>query len=599
MTNRLAWAARIALLVAAGAVLTSCAAKSVSFDSHDPRLMTAHLEYAGPSSFSLRYAAAADLKVRYVYEDGSPIPNAPIAFTVDGAGAGAHVSANTSDTGSDGVATVHLTAGSSNTTFQVTATPPQGDGLPFTLSVLDSDAGSIAVDMQYTGTQTFADFVPYLFHGVACDGLDPTALPTADRMGAPVTDIRARPAFTGLPIGSDYTVAVVAHAGGHVAGFGCTVGVAVQRGMETRATVTILDVEQPVRFEGVYDLNNTFDFAGALPPSVDTALHVLDELTDDQNIDGDAATNQWGQDPGAFVVDYIMRLTCHWECMSGEDYSSCSEVNHPIGDLRDLYTHDFTSWSGAQARFTGGCAAWEVGARSAQNLVNMEIGTYVPEVVQRFLDAAGDLARAIDQATITSKLTLTPGAGGMTMRHELQTMQVQLRDLGGTRHYYVFNLADVGLTSLMATGPATAVGDELQIPMHSYELDLGKLLQYIYIHGLLPLFGFTSTADMLASWIDCPTVATELQSSVGVLSESQYLDACNSGLALAGRTVDENIAGVVHADTRLTLEGTTTGTDITTDGIAQTLSDGVWAGTWGESASSANVSGTFMGELSP
>jgi hypothetical protein len=296
-----------------------------------------------------------------------------------------------------------------------------------------------------------------------------------------------------------------------------------------------------------------------------------------------------------------MRTTCHWECRAGEDYGSCSEDNHRLGDLRALYVENFTSWSGAEARFFSGCGVWEIAAEPAQNLVNAQIGTHVPEIVLRFLDAAGDLSRAIVRSRIGSILMLQPADefGAVPFDHRLVTMEVRLRDLGGDEHFRTFNLRDAGVMELSRVGMATVSGDELLLPAHSFELHLGELVQYIYLRELLPLFGFRSTADMLMSWIDCPAIARSLYMRSTLLTEMQYRDACVAGINLAGSLIDDNIAGLVDAAATLTIAGQVRGHDISREGIAQSLGTlaepGLWMGSWDEVGMGGDVSGTFTG----
>ncbi len=582
--------------------ITSCSAglEGTNYEPGDPRLENALLEVVPPSTFNLRYEEEVDLKVLYHFEDGEPISGAPIELSIEGDGAGSSLAGRTAVTGSDGVATMRLRSGTANTRFTVLATPPRGLPVMFLVAVNDEDAGSIVVEMSYSGDQTFDGFTPYLFRGVDCEHLPPDMLPTFEEMGAPVPRIVDRPGFVGVPAGDGYVVAVVADIAGEAAGFGCTVGVEVRRNAETVARVTILDFTPPVTFEGVYDLRNTFDFGGALPDSVETALDILDELTDDQALDGDASTEDWGQDPGAFVTDMAMRQTCHWECTSGEDYSSCSEINHRLGDLKALYTEDFTSWSGAQSRFFGGCAAWEIAAREAQIWINDQIGTYVPEVVLRFIDAAGDLSRAITMAQIQSVLTLEPVVDGVIpFSHELVTMEVTLRDLGGMAHPFVFDLADAGVSMRTASAAAMASGDELILPAHTFQLHFGELVRYIYLHGLLPLFGYSSSADMLADWIDCDAIADALYDVSDLLSRSQYYDACTTGVDAAGDFIDSRIAGLIDTSAVLTISGSARGAELSTGGVAQRLEMGVWTGSWDEAGTSATIEGTFVGMLRP
>ena len=159
--------------------------------------------------------------------------------------------------------------------FSIVATPPVGNSVTFLINVSQEDVGSISISMRYTGDQTLDDFTPYLFRGVSCDALDPARLPTAERIGSPVRDIPDRPGFVGIPPGTDYVVAVTGNISGAPAAFGCRVGVEVRAGEETLVNIDLMDLEATVRFEGTYDLSNQFNFAGVLPPSVETALLVL------------------------------------------------------------------------------------------------------------------------------------------------------------------------------------------------------------------------------------------------------------------------------------------------------------------------------------
>jgi hypothetical protein len=587
----------------AGGALVLVACASGNYDPSDPRLASSRLEIVGPSTFSLERRAPADLVVRYSFDDGTAISGAPIVFAFQGDSADAGLSAGSVETGDDGTARVRLRGSTTDATFSVKATAPSRADATFMVAVSADPAGSIAIELRYAGTQTFDDFVPYLYRGISCDAIDPDALPMALREGAPASRLTDRMGFVGVPEATDYVVAVIARIAGQPAAFGCNVGIEVRPVAETRVVVDLLDHEAAARFAGTYDLSNTFDFSGALPGSVATALEILGELTDDQSIDGNVATEDFGQDPGAFVTDMVMRQTCAWECTSGEDYSSCSEIDHELGDLRDLYLEDFTRWSGAQSRFFGGCGAWEVVGRTAQNLVNQQIDRYVPEIVLRFLDSTGDLSRAITNARIQSELILTePDAGGMSMfAHRLVTMEVSLRDLGGREHFYTFDLEDVGVGTLMTADRATIHGRSLVLPAHSFELHFGELVQYIYLNGILPLFGFTSTADMFRDWIDCPAIASRLymetRDTIPGISVTDYTNACNRGIDAVGTFVDDHIDGLVDSAAVFTLSGEAQGGDLTPDGLAQTLESGVWTGSWDEMGTRATISGTFLGTL--
>jgi hypothetical protein len=620
----------IALSVMAAASLLAACSNEMPFDPGDPRLTNARLEVVGSPAVSLRYGASADLTVRYVAEDGTPIASAPLDYAIVGEPAGSRLSALQTMTGSDGTAAVAITAGDSSTNFSVTVTAPMGADVTFNVAVSDVETGSIVVSMTYPGTRTLVRFDTYLFAAEDCASIEPDRLPTALRSAPTASSVSARPAFAGVAPGSDYTVVVTARTATDLGAFGCRENVAVQAREETSVNITLADVEIPPRFVGVWDLDNRFDFGGTLPGSVETFVDALDELTDDSNIDGERFTDEdrdgvfpeYGQDPGAFVTDIVMRQTCAWECSAGETYSTCSELDHRYGDLQQLYLQDFTSWDGAQARFTGGCGGWEFGHTLVQQQVNEAIEGFLPDFVTNWLNLAGDLARAINDAHIRSVLTINAPSSGnefvLPMTHELTQMIVELRDPtstppGMTREL-TFALADAGFTSLTVEDTTTVDGTTLTIPEHSFRLNWGRLVLYIYREVFLrQILGYDSTGDMLSSLVDCSSLGNRIVESVCscdtsipgdcsgcVISPGTAAGYCATGLAAAGAAIEDSIASRLDSEGTLTIAGTATGADID-PGSAEVnlLQDGMWTGRWGEDATEQDITGTFSGVRRP
>jgi hypothetical protein len=450
------------------------------------------------------------------------------------------------------------------------------------------------MELEYGGARTFTSFTPMMFAEYECRDLSASRLPTANITGRVGTDIRGKLKMAGIPAG-EFTFAVVAD-GTAGKGFGC-IRTTITKGKETVARVTLTDAGVNRVYQGTYQLLNRFDFSGGLPDTVQSALHILDELTDDHAIHGNSTTDQWGQDPGAFITDIAMRQTCGWECSGGEGYDDCND-NHPLGDLKQVYNENFVSWSGAQSRFPGGCAAWEVAALHSQNWINDQIGTYVPEIVLRFLDTAGDLTRVITDARIQSELVLEPidEFGRMRMTHRLKSMDVTLRGLDGDEHFYAFELKEVTTRGLEVTGYATVTeSGMLELPEQTFPIGLGKLLQHIYKKGVLPIFGFENTAAMLKNWIDCEAVARALHGASDLLSVDTYEGACDGGLDMAGRLIESQLGNFAGSGSAMTVEGTATGVALTTKGLAQRLEPGEWRGAWDGDVS--EIEGTFTGQL--
>jgi hypothetical protein len=286
--------------------------------------------------------------------------------------------------------------------------------------------------------------------------------------------------------------------------------------------------------------------------------------------------------------------------LPAEDADTCSEINHPTGDISAIYLQSFRTWSGAQSRLAfGGCGAWEDAVVPAQNLVNDQIAAVVPGAVTMFATVAGDMARAINQARVVSLMTIEPADadGAAAFTHELRQMEVTLHDLAGGEHSFAADLRAAGFRVMPTSGgTATIAGRRVELADHSFTLEWGRLLQHIYTDGLLPILGYGSSAAMLRAWIDCTEVGSTLASSVGLLSETQYTDACNAGLDVAGATIDAlGLAAFVDESGTLTLAGTASAAGIGEDGVAQRLESGVWSGDWSEGTASGPVTGTFTG----
>ncbi len=558
----------------------------------------ARLEFVSSPTVNLRPDEQTELVVRYLGEDefAGGIPNANLDWEIVGAAAGSSLSARVSVTGDDGQSSIRLTAGSSDTTFRVRVTPPEGEAIEFSVGVANFEAGSILVELDYDGDRTFNPIEALLFEGLDCGTFNPSMPPTALQQSS-VPSLTARPAFNNVPVGLGYSVAVIARMSGVASAYGCLENVRVDNGEQTTVTVTLMDLAMEPRIVGVYDLDNRLDLAGTLPGSVSNAVDLLDELTDDNDVAGNPATEDFGQDPGAFLVDFAMRQTCAWECMAGEDYDTCS-IGHPYGDIRALYTENFTSWEGAQSRFTGGCGAWETAGEPAQDLVNDQLESLLPGFVLALADSLGDIARSINEANIESRLIVFErGELGAPVRHELQVMNVTIRDLDGMPRDFAIDLREAGFTSVATDATAEITDGVITIPEHSFTLNYGELIQYIYNNALLPALGYTSTAEMLSGWIDCPAVGMYLASNIGILSETDYTDACNSGLVAAGAFIDSQLGSFITDEAgTLSLGGSAMGADYdSVSNIAQSLSGGMWTGSWGEMGMTGDITGTFTG----
>ena len=144
---------------------------------------------------------------------------------------------------------------------------------------------------------------------------------------------------------------------------------------------------------------------------------------------------------------------------------------------------------------------------------------------------------------------------------------------------------------------ASVDGLVLSVPMHSFDLNYGRLVQYIYTDILLPLLGYASTAEMLASWVDCEGIADRLVVSLGtgIFNRMDYVDYCELGVMAAGSALEASLPGLITDGGTLNLMGQGNFVLPATSTSATAISGGVWMGSWGEGDATGALTGTFMG----
>jgi hypothetical protein len=147
----------------------------------------------------------------------------------------------------------------------------------------------------------------------------------------------------------------------------------------------------------------------------------------------------------------------------------------------------------------------------------------------------------------------------------------------------------------------------LVIPEHSFRLDFGRLLLFVFTDILLPTLdcdrdhdGTTEpcedTADLVGTWVDCGQVAEWLITNIPIplFTVGTFEGICDVGVDAAGGAIEAGIESAVDAETTLTLAGTTVAGDVDAFREATTLVDGVWDGTLVEDGEDY---GEFPGEF--
>ena len=460
--------------------------------------------------------------------------------------------------------------------------------------------GQLDVSVLYTGPMVLTELVAYLHPNVPCTGTPLS--PAAAELTSAAASSRAEPLVLG-PVtgGGPHTVAVRATGPGGVVRDGCTAGVTLTA---AHTPVQVVLTDGPAAFyQGTYEILSELQLTGELPPSVGAVVTNLDEMSDDHDLANEDPTNgQYGEDPAAFLLDFVYRQFCCWEATGSDpDWETCTAqaATHPTGDLSAIYLQDFTTWPGAQPRVTGVCGALGLGVNGLlQQQVLDLLESSAPGLATLLATLPVDLAESLRHMTLRSRLTLGKVTETLaaTFTHTLLALRVTLHDTQGAPHTVELSLAGEGITALPQQGKATLVEGRLTIPQHGFQLRLGKLLRRIYTEALLPVLGYATTEAMLATWVDCAALgakAEDLIPDAGFLDASDYEGYCQKGLEAAAKYILDTIEQTADATTALTLEGAA-GPGITrTDGRVTTLLDGVWSGSWAEAGQQGQFFGTF------
>ena len=468
------------------------------------------------------------------------------------------------------------------------------------------DCAALRVVPRYHGESSFVTTLGFLYRGVTCDVLDGHDLPAhqaTSTVGLTVTDPLL---LTDLTPGEGYAVFVMAENGVDGLAFGCADAVTVAPAGWTEVDVLVIDA--PAQFEGLYELESAFDMGITTPPpSVASVVDMLKEISDDHDLyDADPDDGEYGEDPAAFLLDLLYRQICCWEALGPEpDWDSCDaqDFTHPFGDLTALYEQDFTTWEGAQPRWQGLCGALDVGVNELlqEELMDL-IVDHMPMILLLGKKVPEELLGAFRHVRIRSELVVSGIHSKKigTYRHDLIAMTVTLHDLQGAPFELEIDLAVAGMQTVACEGTTHVEGEALVIPPHRFDLDVGKLLGYIYQHGLLPMFGYDGVQDMLSTWIDCPSIGLWLEEHIedlDFLDAEDYAGFCVKGLEEASEWVEDSVAEALDGQTFIELEGVVRAGELDQWHVAQTLVNGVWIGTWQEEGYTSPFPGTFEGEL--
>ena len=289
---------------------------------------------------------------------------------------------------------------------------------------------------------------------------------------------------------------------------------------------------------------------------------------------------------------------------------------------RVLVNSDDREGRSAEARFSGGCGLrlgnWDEGSttnlayfQQAQQLINEEIENNVSAEITNIIDTITDVADNLTNTKIRSTLQVAEASEvGSPIVHTLDRLEITVRLPSGMTEMFTQDLRAIGLRTGEATADATVRDGVISIPEHTFTIDFGVFLSYLYSDIVLPALGYdtgpefcdgSGSCHLLASWIDCGAVSTRIVNTLGVddfLSIEDLTGYCEEGLKAGGRYLDSSLGNLlVSSEGTLYLQGQARGADPDpSSGVATRLANGSWTGrVEGVTDDAQTTNGIFVG----
>jgi hypothetical protein len=235
----------------------------------------------GPS-LGLHPLASVTLRVRYLDPQSAVIPGATVSFALVGEAGGSILAGFTGRTDADGIASMGLTAGASESTFKVEATAPNATPLRFEVAVSALGFANLEVTALYQGVQDVAALARLragLHFDASCAGETPETWVPPDRERVSDAGIGAPVRFESLPVSHGYALVIRAESEvGELLAWGCA---ALGPGqlladVTSRLPVGLADVWPEAT--GSYTLETSVALTDLDPASLAAALDVAADL---------------------------------------------------------------------------------------------------------------------------------------------------------------------------------------------------------------------------------------------------------------------------------------------------------------------------------
>lgn len=480
------------------------------------------------------------------YAVGGPAEGALVYWSItDAVGPGAPGDAELGNeatyTGPSGITNVILYANEqSEVIYRVEAITDGAAPRTILVQIDPLPTGTIRVAMTYEGPVPLNNVRVMIFPpSYDCQTFKPTN-PAEPIQEKTVLSTDSQPAFPDLIADQKYTVAAIANGpNGNLAGAGCRDGVFLEP--DEVAIVQLPLYVLVLNPSGTYDLDNTFDFTGAIPGQLGEILDTLAQLF---------------YDPGTFLVDQIKNL---------------------VSQFLPSFITD---------------AIFSLFEKQLAKLITDWVLNDAPDWIQDFFTIGQDLLQVVAKLRLTGDLTVSKLQNDYFVEGNIQFTGVVFSwKLGcdpAAPDYeecgqFPFSLEDVEdddfPLDLIAGSWKGSISqyDQLAIEKHGLALNYGKLILFVLNDLILQeLTGKDTFKEAVAAMLGCGSIAEALD-DLGLFSADQIEEACVDAVGLLVLPIQTTLLGL-ETDSLVTLEGSATLRDFDNDLLVDAMEEGEWTG---------------------
>jgi hypothetical protein len=492
------------------------------------------LKFNGTTPVTMYFGATRDLTFTLMTVSGVAVPSATIRFSYNGTGGS--LSAVSTQTDISGIGSVQLTAPSTAGQATLTASADLAPEVSVPIVIEEDPSAILTLEVVSSARISVATADALVYVGApgavpTCAQLLATSTPPAPTFTASFTSLPGSSTFMNQMSGRVVTAfASGSNVFGRRVARGCTEGVRLQGGASTHVLVTLAQDEP--NLDGNYDALLGVDIGMGLPPPLGPTIVLITDFL---------------ADPAGWAVYQVLA--------AADDQLGLNTLTWtpPGGTMERRATFEevranpsiFQAWSLARNAFDG-----FLRSQLGQTYVDVTtVGGDISHLVRGFEVGAG--------YTITS--TGTPNRVRIDEQWQAYVFQWQYGcpggDLGCARHAVSLTGQHANLAPATATYGASvqytpttmpAPGESerytLQVDPHQITIRYGAIILFLLDELVFPNLpsgiAGNSLSAVLANIVNCPSVASSIEMSVGI--PAQIAEAICDGAVSAGAMYIEN-----------------------------------------------------------